>query len=68
MPIIILSWFTKIEFLFVMQESLLRCGKEAILHKSNELEQKEVMKKFGQTGLVVGVFVVAAFTVKQIFV
>ena len=51
-----------------MQESLLRCGKEAILHKSNELEEKEVMKKFGQTGLVLGVFVVVAFTVKQIFV
>ena len=46
----------------------MRCGKEAILHENNELEEKEVMKKLGQTGLVLGVFVVAAFTVKQIFV
>ena len=51
-----------------MQESLLRYGKETILHKSNELEQKKAMKKLGQTSLVLGLFVVTAFTVQKIFV
>ena len=49
---------------FFMQESLSRCGKETILYNNN---QKEAMKKFGQTSLMLGVFVVAAFTVKQLF-
>ena len=53
---------------FFIQESLLRYGKEAILHKSNELEQKKAMKKLGQTSLVLGVFVVTAYTVQKIFV
>ena len=60
-----MMWDYKI---FVMQESLLRYGKEAILHKSNESEQKKAMKKLGQTGLVLGLFVVTAFTVQKIFV
>ena len=47
---------------------LLKFGKEAILLKGNELEQKEKLKKLGQTSLVLGMFLVGAFTVKQIFV
>ena len=53
---------------FFMQESLLRCGKEAILRKGNELERKKAMKKLGQTSLVLGLFVLTAFTVQKIFV
>ena len=53
-------------FSFCLQESLLKYGREALLHR-NGTKHTEAMKKLGQASLVLGVFAVAAFTIKQLF-
>ena len=50
-----------------IQESLLKFGKKALSHKDDELKLKEIAKNLGQVSLMLGVFAVAAFAVKQIF-
>ena len=55
-----------LNFYHSLQDSLLRYGKEALSHK-NGTKQREALKKLGQASLMVGVFAVAAFAVKQMF-
>ena len=54
-------------FPICLQDSLLTYGNEALSRKGNDLKQEELVKKLGQTSLMIGAFTLATFAVLKTF-